>query len=57
MTGFAYSNLYTKDLPPPTPRWGGFPPYYFVGGNNDRRLLTVPGHHLRAIFEERNDVG
>jgi len=22
------------DLPPPAPRWTGFPPYYFVGGNN-----------------------
>ena len=39
MTGFAYSNLYTKDLPPPTPRWGGFPPYYFIGGNNDPTLI------------------
>ena len=39
MDGFAYSNLYTKDLPPPTPRWGGFPPYYFVGGNNDPTLI------------------
>ena len=39
MDGFAYANLYTKDLPPPSPRLGGFPPYYFVGGNNDPTLI------------------
>ena len=39
MDGFAYANLYTKDLPPPSPRWNGFPPYYFVGGNNDPTLI------------------
>jgi 2-aminoadipate transaminase len=39
MDGFAYSNLYLKELPPPAPRWDGFPPYYFVGGNNDPTLI------------------
>jgi 2-aminoadipate transaminase len=38
---FAYTNLYARDLPPPTPRWGGFPPYYFVGGNNDPTMIPT----------------
>jgi 2-aminoadipate transaminase len=33
--GFAYSNLFSKDLPPPAPRWAGFPKYNFIGGHND----------------------
>ncbi len=33
--GFAYSNLFAKDLPPPAPRWTGFPKYNFIGGHND----------------------
>jgi 2-aminoadipate transaminase len=33
--GFAYSNLFSKDLPPPAPRWTGFPKYNFIGGHND----------------------
>ena len=34
-TGFAYSHLFTKDLPPAAPRWTGFPKYNFIGGHND----------------------
>ena len=33
--GFAYSDLFAKDLPPPAPRWTGFPKYNFIGGHND----------------------
>jgi 2-aminoadipate transaminase len=33
--GFAYSNLFRRDLPPPAPRWTGFPKYNFIGGHND----------------------
>ena len=33
--GFAYSHLFAKDLPPPAPRWSGFPKYNFIGGHND----------------------
>jgi 2-aminoadipate transaminase len=33
--GFAYSHLFAKDLPPPTPLWTGFPKYNFIGGHND----------------------
>jgi 2-aminoadipate transaminase len=34
-SGFAYSHLFAKDLPPPAPRWTGFPKYNFIGGHND----------------------
>jgi len=33
--GFAYSQLFAEDLPPPAPRWTGFPKYNFIGGHND----------------------
>jgi 2-aminoadipate transaminase len=33
--GFAYSHLFAKDLPPPTPLWTGFPKFNFIGGHND----------------------
>src|SRR5215472_13521254 len=33
--GFAFSDLFAKDLPPPAPRWTGFPKYNFIGGHND----------------------
>ena len=33
--GFAYSNLFSKDLPPAAPPWTGFPKYNFIGGHND----------------------
>jgi 2-aminoadipate transaminase len=33
--GFAYSHLFAKGLPPPAPRWSGFPKYNFIGGHND----------------------
>jgi 2-aminoadipate transaminase len=33
--GFAYVDLFAKDLPPPAPRWTGFPKYNFIGGHND----------------------
>ena len=34
-SGFAYVNLFAKNLPPPAPRWTGFPKYNFIGGHND----------------------
>jgi 2-aminoadipate transaminase len=33
--GFAYTHRFAKDLPPPAPRWTGFPKYNFIGGHND----------------------
>src|SRR5262249_2567200 len=39
--GFAYSHLFTKDLPPPAPRWTGFPKYNFIGGHNDPERIPA----------------
>ncbi|HKK22975.1 MAG TPA: PLP-dependent aminotransferase family protein [Pseudohaliea sp.] len=41
--GFDYSAHFRKDLPAPAPApFKGFPPYYFVGGNNAPEALPVP---------------
>lgn len=39
--GFAYSNLFSRDLPPPAPRWTGFPKYNFIGGHNDPERIPA----------------
>jgi 2-aminoadipate transaminase len=39
--GFAYSQLFAKDLPPPAPRWTGFPKYNFIGGHNDPERIPA----------------
>lgn len=39
--GFAYTGLFSKGLPPPAPRWPGFPKYNFIGGHNDPTLIPV----------------
>ena len=39
--GFAYSHLFAKDLPPPAPRWTGFPKYNFIGGHNDPERIPA----------------
>jgi 2-aminoadipate transaminase len=39
--GFAYSGLFAADLPAPAGRWEGFPPHYFIGGNNDPTLIPT----------------
>ncbi len=38
---FGYSHLFTSNLPPAAPRFGGFPPFYFVGGNNDPEQIPA----------------
>jgi 2-aminoadipate transaminase len=42
-TGFAYSNLIGRAVPPPAPRWAGNAEYNFIGGHNDRSLIPVEG--------------
>jgi 2-aminoadipate transaminase len=42
-TGFAYSNLIGRTVPPPAPRWAGNAEYNFIGGHNDRSLIPVEG--------------
>ena len=39
--GFAYSHLFNKNLPPPAPRWTGFPKYNFIGGHNDPERIPA----------------
>jgi 2-aminoadipate transaminase len=39
--GFAYGSLFAKDLPPPAPRWTGFPKYNFIGGHNDPERIPA----------------
>ena len=36
-----YDALLAPDLPPPAPRWSGFPPYNFVGGNVDAESMPI----------------
>ena len=38
---FDYSSSYRAGLPAPTERWDGFPPYNFVGGDNDADAVPV----------------
>src|SRR5207237_7738229 len=32
-----------KDLPPPPPRWNGFPKFNFIGGHNDPTKIPTDG--------------
>ena len=38
-----YSKLYSDGRPDPAPKWAPFPPYYFVGGNNDPEQIPIEG--------------
>jgi 2-aminoadipate transaminase len=38
-----YSKLYSDGLPDPAVKWAPFPPYYFVGGNNDPEEIPIEG--------------
>jgi 2-aminoadipate transaminase len=40
---FDYSKLYSDGLPDPVAKWAPFPPYYFVGGNNDPEEIPIEG--------------
>jgi 2-aminoadipate transaminase len=43
MNAINYTTLYSDGLPDPAPRWAPFPPYYFVGGNNDPEQIPIEG--------------
>jgi 2-aminoadipate transaminase len=43
MTSIDYARLYSDGLPDPAPKWAPFPPYYFVGGNNDPEQIPIDG--------------
>jgi 2-aminoadipate transaminase len=40
---FDFERLYGIRALPPAPRFAGFPPYMFVGGNNDPDMIPVEG--------------
>ncbi len=39
--GFAYADRFAKGLPDPTPRFGGFPKFNFIGGHNDTTQIPT----------------
>jgi 2-aminoadipate transaminase len=43
MSSIDYGKLYSDGLPDPAPKWAPFPPYYFVGGNNDPEQVPIEG--------------
>src|SRR6185295_20246921 len=43
MTSIDYDKLYSEGLPDPAAKWAPFPPYYFVGGNNDPEQIPIEG--------------
>ena len=54
-SGFAYSHLFTKDLPPAAPRWTGFPKYNFIGGHNDPEHVPAAALAAAAAAVLRRD--
>ena len=42
-TSIDYAKLFSDGLPDPAPKWAPFPPYYFVGGNNDPEEIPIDG--------------
>jgi 2-aminoadipate transaminase len=40
---FDYGKLFSDGLPDPAAKWAPFPPYYFVGGNNDPEEIPIDG--------------
>jgi 2-aminoadipate transaminase len=43
MTSIDYAKLYSDGQPDPAAPWAPFPPYYFVGGNNDPEQIPIEG--------------
>ena len=69
--GFDLTQHFVPGLPEPTPRFGGFPPYNFIGGHNDpvqipsegkvKLALTIRGRKLQFFYamegEELKPIG
>jgi 2-aminoadipate transaminase len=53
--GFAYPNLFGRNVPPPAPRWAGNARYNFIGGHNDRSLVPIEGLIEAAATALRRD--
>ena len=45
-----YDSLLRPNLPPPAPRWSGFPRYNFIGGHNDSTSVPVDDM-IRAVSD------
>ena len=43
MTSIDYGKLYSSAAVAPVAKWAPFPPYYFIGGNNDPEQVPVEG--------------
>src|SRR5260370_16778666 len=41
--GYAYPNLFGKNVRPPAPGWPGNAKFNFIGGHNDRTLVPIDG--------------
>src|SRR6202166_3665255 len=55
MTSIDYAKLYSDGLPDPAGKWAPFPPYYFVGGNNDPEQIPIEGLVEAAASVLRRD--
>jgi 2-aminoadipate transaminase len=54
-SGFAYPNLFARNLPAPAVRFNGYPKYNFIGGHNDPTLIPVEGLIAAATAALRRD--
>ena len=41
--GLDYSALFNRELPPPSPKWGGHPRFNFIGGHSDPDMVPTEG--------------
>jgi 2-aminoadipate transaminase len=53
--GFAYPNLFGRQVPPPAARWAGNARYNFIGGHNDRAVVPIEGLIAAAAAVLRRD--
>lgn len=54
-SGFAHSNLFSRNLPAPAVRFNGYPKYNFIGGHNDPTLIPVEELIAAATATLRRD--
>ncbi len=53
--GFAYPHRFSRQVPPPAPRWAGNARYNFIGGHNDRALVPIEALIAAAATALRRD--
>ena len=57
MPSIHYEKLFSAGVPDPVSKWAPFPPYYFVGGNNDPDQIPIEGLIEAAASVLRRDGG